>query len=1182
MVAPVEERPQVILLLPVPLTYQTSAEGSTMAPSTTPKSLHAKTASEKPKSEPKAVATLKVTSETKVEQPPPARPVLPQAKPPFIEAAPRAKPTKADDRSLQSAKPPPFLPPPPPVLELDEQGNMTYRYSRHHIHTHKSEKDPQPRAARVINIPPPPPGFPGFPPEAKPVEQCTLTIYHVCCICIRPRSEKYHLEHPIPASGVPPPPGICRRCRIKSVDHKDDHAEVVHVEESDKVRVGISAFLPKDSLYTQEEANDAIKKQHQKGYAERFIREDSSDEDGSEQVVYRYIERTRKSGPVPPVNERAEVSAENLAAMNLMNDQYSVRSEKIKTSLEANDKSRMEGNPATRYYAEEIRVAEVTRAEGSQSSAPPSVPARSLKSRPPTVNTKGPSTRAPVSVKTSVAGSQSNVQATAQVTGPDTPGFTESEIRIFARDEVERYRQAERMVHAHPNAFTHGRLVPVSAVTVERRIDVVSDEAAPKPWEETSLPPPRLVFSTRRSEKSAVSKDEPTYIDLTRGEGSRHSYRVADHVTSGTKSTSSESSPTRTKEQPPAKVGHCSESRRYEHDVEVLVERGRMPPMPSLPPQQIPESDAPGSVKLKEVVGMIREKPMHSRQPSVRSEVRHDLNTIEVIEEIELPPTRSHVQSASIRSTDPVVSQRVKILRAEPDPQRHQRTKHAAPKEREEASVRTDKSYWEADGTVRSASGYSSMRQGFRTETKAGSEQPSSHAEQDTVVKETVFLAVPSPRPDLPKLSSHGRSDDAEWYASRVKSVKKHQQRPDNLSYANQQAKENDDDKTVWPADDQPVRAAASERPSLREPASERPSLREDWDWEYKRRVLTAIDHPNGDNERARERQVTERTFRRRRPSTTQTEEVRNEPPARNNNRAQESQLPPVPPSPKFSIRSRIEKGPTEDRGRGPYMHNSEESAHVRFASKIEFSPTPPRSNESLPEPEKVVQSKPSSQTSKGGQHKKSALRNQIDGGASEPPESAEDLISIYEANRSLRGRSVEKIEDVEYVSAKFASSAKEGSALPGPEAAAAASARSEPRSYHNQPSRHAVFEREDNLPRETEERHWRSSRRDDVVRRSSPSGGGDTETATKLSRERRLVRALSESPSRENMRMRVQRQQEQEAEVVRGRQDWRGQEEDGKGPYREEARTESMDVLYGSHGGSQEKEREFVVRERW
>jgi len=99
-----------------------------------------------------------------------------------------------------------------------------------------------------------------------------------------------------------------------------------------------------------------------------------------------------------------------------------------------------------------------------------------------------------------------------------------------------------------------------------------------------------------------------------------------------------------------------------------------------------------------------------------------------------------------------------------------------------------------------------------------------------------------------------------------------------------------------------------------------------------------------------------------------------------------------------------------------------------------------------------------------------------------------------------------------------------------------------------------------------------------------------DAETATQLSRNRRLARALSESPSRERLQqeyIRVQQQQEQRSETVisRGRhQDWdEAQEQDGKGPYRDERRTESMDALYGSgHGGPENKQREYVVREKW
>lgn len=266
-------------------------------------------------------------------------------------------------------------------------------------------------------------------------------------------------------------------------------------------------------------------------------------------------------------------------------------------------------------------------------------------------------------------------------------------------------------------------------------------------------------------------------------------------------------------------------------------------------------------------------------------------------------------------------------------------------------------------------------------------------------------------------------------------------------------------------------------------------------------------------------------------------------------------------------------------------MRSSEESAHVRFASKVEFSPTPPRSDESLPE--QFRHSKPSSQISKGSA-KKSSLRHQIDGGASEPPESAESLLAEYETTRAIRGRSVEGEEGLDYVSVKHTSSAR-ASAHSG--SAAQHSTRSEPRSFRSHGSRRSTRTREDedfaqDAPLdEVEKRSARSGRSGRSARRSSD----DAETAAELSHNRRLARALSESPSRERLQqdyVRVQQQQEQRSETVisRGRQqDWDEPQEDGKGPYREERRTESMDALYGSgHGGPKNKQREYVVREKW
>jgi hypothetical protein len=505
------------------------------------------------------------------------------------------------------------------------------------------------------------------------------------------------------------------------------------------------------------------------------------------------------------------------------------------------------------------------------------------------------------------------------------------------------------------------------------------------------------------------------------------------------------------------------------------------------------------------------------------------------------------------------------------------------------ASFRADKSYWEGEGVVRSASGLSSVRQDIRVESEFKGSDHQPQTKRDVAVEETkeVFL-MPSPRQFHPNLSSHGRSDDDSWYESRVKSVKKHQQIPTRPSSPPKE-QDHTSDKTIWHPDATPIRAPASSRLSMVEDVEED----DDWDWEYRKRIVTASDRLPGrrddDSAPGRHFTDTERTFIRWGPSqasvreqemSTHSSHVRANPPPREPPPREPSPREPpprAPPIPEIIISTEVEQESQQDRGRGPYMRTSEESAHVRFASKVEFSPTPPGSDES--QPEDVRRSRPSSQISKA-LAKKSSLRHQIDGGVSEPPESAESLIEEYETTRAVRSHTADREQELGFVSAKYTSSAR-GSARSG--SVAPNSTRSEPRSFRSQGSRRSTRVREDggsaeDAPRdEGDQRSARSGRSGRSARRSSPD---DAETATQLSRNRRLARALSESPSRE----RLQQEQRSETVISRGRQqDWDEPQEDGKGPYREERRTESLDVLYGSgHGGPKNKQREYVVREKW
>src|ERR1700761_5559347 len=73
-----------------------------------------------------------------------------------------------------------------------------------------------------------------------------LAIYHICRICLRPRSPRYHREHPIPVDGVPPPPGICRRCRVTTVEETQE-VEVITESRSNDIKIGVITPFVKDA-----------------------------------------------------------------------------------------------------------------------------------------------------------------------------------------------------------------------------------------------------------------------------------------------------------------------------------------------------------------------------------------------------------------------------------------------------------------------------------------------------------------------------------------------------------------------------------------------------------------------------------------------------------------------------------------------------------------------------------------------------------------------------------------------------------------------------------------------------------------------------------------------------------------------------------------------------------------------
>ena len=343
------------------------------------------------------------------------------------------------------------------------------------------------------------PGFVPLTPLTTVPQPCgrndvpPLAIYHICRICLRPRSPRYHREHPIPLNGVPPPPGICRRCRVTSLEETKKVTGVVFKSDSQPIKMGcITPFVPDKDIVSNEEM--------QRMKIEKYLRSDPDDQIASrrrgnsrEDVVFRHVKVVDASS--------AEENSEEEVVERVIEEVVIPRKKKvIFTSRDAVDSFSEVPIP------EHLRASKTitTRMQVQPTDKSPSVSSTSAKCEH---SRKIDSTKTSVSARasfTSRSGSPSTVRASAKASVQLRPGHTESdmhrvargeieeyakkmqqpeerhkEIRKLAREEVERYRQAERKLEAHPDAYAHGKLVPV-----ERRIDVERDIAKAVPWKQ--------------------------------------------------------------------------------------------------------------------------------------------------------------------------------------------------------------------------------------------------------------------------------------------------------------------------------------------------------------------------------------------------------------------------------------------------------------------------------------------------------------------------------------------------------------------------------------------------------------------------------------------------------------------------------------------------------------------------
>nr|POF26078.1 hypothetical protein CFP56_22226 [Quercus suber] len=355
-----------------------------------------------------------------------------------------------------------------------------------------------------------------------------LAVYHICRICFRPRSERYHREHPIPLNVRPPPPGICRRCRVTSIEDTE-RVGVLLLSKSSDVKLGLRSLMPEENYVSGEEMREARSREllSKDRCGNRQVFEVKStgpckqkDEAAKQRkdATYRYVTirhkpRSRSRSRVEVRSKVAATSQEAIEA-SLSNSGCTPRANRTAAvAVEASVKVKPDSNPS---------VPPVTAKKSTAQSA-------KLDDLPETDCSISITSEAQARVRLNDHGHGSSSQtvsaksqSVADMKAIAQP--TESKIRKIAREEIERYRQAERKLDAHKAPFAHGRMVPVG-----RRISQATDKSQPAPWEE-SLRTSKITIeggkrivdalprhTTRREEHNVSVKQGQHFSDAARG-----------------------------------------------------------------------------------------------------------------------------------------------------------------------------------------------------------------------------------------------------------------------------------------------------------------------------------------------------------------------------------------------------------------------------------------------------------------------------------------------------------------------------------------------------------------------------------------------------------------------------------------------------------------------------------------
>lgn len=489
--------------------------------------------------------------------------------------------------------------------------------------------------AKVTEIPPLPPGYEAYTPQ---VFSPPVVTYHVCRLCHRPRSDRYHRHHPITPSKIPPPPGICRRCRIKSHDDEDEPTKTTRISESQPVNIGIGGLLP-HSLVSRAEMQDECRKRAMQVLAARRTSHDPPCKDDDSRMVYRRV---------------ASVETPELTGMIQPTTMTSKGPE----------------------HAEEEQ------------------PSNQMAAVKDSAVAEGPSKDR----------SASNQQVSSSQDA--TQSYSEAIIRQIARSEVERYRQAERRIEAHPEPYARGRLVPIRSQSKQETktqirqakqtgaISVISHQQE----RDGTVERPTKHKYEHKTASSAHQKDVPAQSGLTYAQetGEERKTRLEAVYDSAPTSTLAEADT-----RPKGRVRHDTRS--------TISNKASEPSAAHNTTEERRTKPSSTAVQYDEVRARAKQVPRSSDRSRHRNTPHADSDVVVVEHRVEanrdLQAPRSPVREA-LRQTDQPRS-RTKVREGRP---RNLPADGACEDQDDQSSTWTDQLYWEDDRPVNAASHHSDTR----------------------------------------------------------------------------------------------------------------------------------------------------------------------------------------------------------------------------------------------------------------------------------------------------------------------------------------------------------------------------------------------------------------------------------------------------------------------------------------